>query len=357
MTGKYWDKPWSLIDGCTPCSPGCDHCWSARMAHRSYREHLTTTEGKFNGHVRVRPDRLDIPLRRRKPTVYSIWNDLFHEAVPDRYRDQVYAMMALCKRHTFLAITKRAANMAHYWAADRVELGTRWYEARRYSKDGSTIAAKNCGTWPKTGIPNVWHGVTVCNQQEADEKIPYLLQVPGKKWLSIEPMLGPIDYLASWLVGCSDIDLRPRSEAERIAPRSRCLRSIDLVTLAGETGPGARPLHPDWVRSVRDQCDAANVLFYFKQWGEWAEIDWDNWPSRTARYVYIYPTGMVRIGRKRTGRILDGKEHNDLPWVLARPLPSVPVPLLSAGKSPNCSKKLNSECVLPAIFGIWFKEG
>jgi protein gp37 len=77
--GRYWDLPWSLVDGCTPCSPGCDHCWSAGMAHRFYRQHLTTCDGKFNGHVAVRPERLDIPLKRRKPTVYAVWNDLFWE--------------------------------------------------------------------------------------------------------------------------------------------------------------------------------------------------------------------------------------------------------------------------------------
>jgi protein gp37 len=305
MSSKYWDKPWSLIDGCTPCSPGCDHCWSARMAHRSYREHLTTTEGKLNGHVRVRPDRLDIPLRTRKPTVFAVWNDLFHEDVPDDFRDQAFGMMANCERHTFLVLTKRHAQMAEYFANEwrwaLIEGNAQKIYANKHHKDPSMWFAVH-------DLPHVYFGLTVCNQPEADEKIPELLKVPGKHFLSIEPMLGPIDLkplLGFWQWSRSEnfqtwVSHKPSP--------------IDLVILGGGTGQGARPMPPDWPRSVRDQCDAANVLFYFKQWGEWAEIDWDNWPSRTARYVYVYPTGMVRIGRKHTGRILDGKEHNDLPW-------------------------------------------
>ena len=320
-TGRYWDRPWSLVDGCTPCSPGCDHCWAARWAHRFLREGepghntpiLTEYDGpfiheapQFNGVVMPRYDRLDIPLRRRKPTVYSVWNDLFHEEdVPDEFRDAAYAVMALCKQHTFLVLTKRFSEMAIYWHAERVELGLRWFNARRYSKDCKTISAKNCGIWPETGFPNVYHGLTVVTQQEADEKIPVFLQVPGKKFLSIEPMLGAIDLAPWWLGGAGRYG------------HNYNMPQIDAVILGGETGPGARPMDPDWVRSVRDQCAAAGIPFFFKQWGEWwqsgmGKIDaLKNFKNKN----YDHRSGMFRIGGKAAGRLLDGLEHNDLPWV------------------------------------------
>lgn len=115
-TGRYWDKSWSLVDGCTPCSPGCDHCWSAAMAHRVRRD-LTGRLGDetgpigFNGLVFTRPDRLSILLKRRKPTVYSIWNDLFHKEVPDQFRIDALEVMEEANQHTFLVPTKRPREM------------------------------------------------------------------------------------------------------------------------------------------------------------------------------------------------------------------------------------------------------
>jgi len=231
---QYWDRSLSWVDGCTPCSPGCDHCWSAAMAHRFYREHLTTTEGKFNGHVVTRPDRLEIPLKRKKPTVYAAWNDLWHESVPDDFQYRVLEIMSSheCERHTFLVLTKRP------------HVALAFYN-EGYAKD--------------LCLNNVYHGLTICNQQEADEKIPIFLQVPGKKFLSIEPMLAAIDLLNL-----------PRPFEFHQSPYGWpkwLWRKLDIVILGGETGPGARPMHPDWVRSVRDQCAAAGVPFFFKQWG------------------------------------------------------------------------------------------
>lgn len=278
---KYWNRAWQLVGGCSPCSPGCRGCWSAAAAHvRQYQENkkireqyegLTFKRGgfpTFNGTIRLFQDRLDIPFHRRKPTVYCIWNDLFHGGVPERYIDEAYAMMALCNQHTFLVLTKRAARMAQYWSQDRVTLGTRWLRAARHRKDGSTIPATQCGRWPVVGFPNVWHGLTVCNQEEANAKIPVFLQVPGRLFLSIEPMLGPIDL------------------DETCGP-SWCWRdgAIQSIIVGGETGHGARPMHPDWVRKVRDDCAAVGVPFLFKQWG----------------------------GRNG-GRLLDGCEHNNMSW-------------------------------------------
>jgi len=285
--GRYWDKPWSLVDGCTPCSPGCDHCWSMAMGKRFHR---------WPEKVTPHPESLDIPLRTRKPTVFAVWNDLFHEDVPDGFITDVRNVMYACPQHTFLILTKRSGRMA-----GRME--------------------------HHVPLPNVWHGLTVCNQDEADAKIPELLKVPGKKFLSIEPMLGEIDFntIPSFdLPGDDDLGTVWHYDA----PWDEY---VDAVILGGETGPGARPMHPDWVRSVRDQCQAAGVSFYFKQWGEWVPCrkveDAGYWIIRGIKTMWVRPDGSAspkhlnddewpvqRVGSKRAGRLLDGREWNELPW-------------------------------------------
>ena len=307
-SGRYWDKPWSLIDGCTPCSPGCDHCWSAVMTHRFNFQWTKDGKPEFNGHITVRPERLDIPLKRKKPTVYAVWNDLFHEDVPITFINSAFLRMVKYDWHTYLTLTKRPKEMK-----DFVTIGNGWR-----------------GT-----MQNVYLGLTICNQQEADEKIPIFLQVSGKKFLSIEPMLGEIKLQ---LVGCPNCG---QSKQDWFPNYTLCRAcgievksppgSVDAVILGGESGPGARPMHPDWVRSVRDQCAAAGVPFFFKQWGEWKQCDeWhEECPGHKMNVIChdgTYPLPGVdwtkivgaipiyRAGRKAAGRILDGRTHDDLPW-------------------------------------------
>jgi len=225
--GMYWDKAWSLVDGCTPCSPGCENCWSAGIEHRfrSYRngwnpDRLTDVDGKFKGIVKARGDRLDIPLKTKKPTVFAVWNDLFHEDVSFEFQTDAWLNMALTHRHTFLVLTKRIEGMKTFVSA-----------------------------WKMSDFPHIWSGVTVCNQKEANEKIPQLLQVPGHKWLSIEPMLGPIFLSRDW------ID----------APRYWETGIIQGVVVGCETGPHRRPCNIEWSRSIVEQCKAAGVPCFVKQ--------------------------------------------------------------------------------------------
>ncbi len=305
---KWWDDGLTLVDGCTPCSLGCVHCWAARMTRRFDREHrfreLNAPDGKFNGVIVTRPERLSIPRKRRKPTVYSIWNDWAHELVSFDFMVEVVETARECPQHTFLALTKRPHRVL---AFDKL---SDW-------------------RWPD----NWWNILTICNQQEADEKLPIFLQLPGKKGLNIEPMLSPIDITEALEDGHPT---KEQIESERGlyyirhgSPR------IDAVILGAETGPGARPMHPDWVRSARDQCAAAGVPFFFKQWGEWMPIDqalttdqlkeynhhgegFDyitkylmfNWMgAKSPRHTQSY-----RVGRKNAGRALDGRTHDELPW-------------------------------------------
>lgn len=310
---KYWDKPWSLVDGCTPCSPGCDHCWAAAMAHRFDRDHVTHISGhRFNGKIVTHPERLNFPLKRRKPTVFAVWNDLFHKDVPDEFIQEAFGRMDFCGMslgapiHTFLVLTKRPQRMADVLSRIVMNCDTSWDKAVSLGD-----------------MPHIYLGLTVCNQQEADEKIPIFLQIPGKKFLSIEPMLGEIDFNGMHFDIPGDDDLRCWHYN---APWDEY---VDAVILGAETGPGARPMHPDWVRSVRDQCAAAGVPFFFKQWGEWVEFRVNGREGFTDNHFWLDLRGMIydcsdassddcvcvkRVGRKNAGRLLDGRTHDDLPW-------------------------------------------
>lgn len=306
--GRYWNKGITLVDGCTPCSPGCDHCWSAAQAHRFKREGepghesgiLTNYAGSFvddapyfNGDIIIYPERLS-RFKTRKPKVFASWNDLFHEAVPVKFIIMAYEQMSLHDHNTYLILTKRHERMS------------------------AVLNGAVAHVFGPAGYPeHIYHGLTVCNQAEADAKIPIFLQAPGKKFLSIEPMLGPVDLKNFfWATLNGEIINQNQHDAH--------LHPIRAVLLGGETGAGARPMHPDWVRSVRDQCFAAGVLFFFKQWGEW--ISGDQTPMEKEKGASMYRRGCyydwgnnliaLRAGKKDAGRLLDGRTHDELPWVI-----------------------------------------
>jgi protein gp37 len=234
----------------------------------------------FNGKIITHPERLSIPLKRRKPTVYAVWNDLFFEAVPVNFLEDSLAVITRCPQHIFLVLTKRA---------QRLNLMTQ-----------DRLRVSRTDTWP---IKNLWMGITVCNQQEADKKIPVFLPVPGKKFLSIEPMLGEITLKNPWLYPCIGVP-----DSTETPPTTM---PIDAVILGGETGPGARPMHPDWVRSVRDQCAAAGVPFFFKQWGKIGGVS--NLSPFSRFHKEWIPAG-YDPKTNNGGRLLDGRTHDELPW-------------------------------------------
>jgi protein gp37 len=255
------------------------------MAHR-FKEGLTRS-GKFNGFINIHPDRLDIPLKRKKKTVWALWNELHHELVPMSFREDAYAVMHGCDRHIYLILTKRPGEMLRYFQLNTLP----------------TYAGRD----------HIYHGLTVCNQAEADEKILIFLRVPGKKFLSIEPMLGAIN-LGHWesITGENHgLDSRPKD-----LWIDSLFRGIDAIILGGETGSCARPVHPDWVRSVRDQCAAAGVPFFFKGWGEWVHDSLFTKETEIPKDYKIH--GMVDGGNyiriKNSGRLLDGRTHDDLIW-------------------------------------------
>lgn len=296
---EWTDSTWTPIrargdDGrigwhCAHVSEGCRNCYAERINMRlgtgcEYKPaHLvhTTQQGDRRGDVEVFLDEqmLQTPLRWRKPRKVFVCSmtDLFADFVRDEWIDLVFAVMALCPRHTFQVLTKRTKRMRDYMARPGVEvriglealgLCCDAYEASNgKSTIGQGVVLKatdiNPGALDVWPLPNVWLGVSAEDQQTADERIPDLLATPAAvRFLSIEPMLGPID-LRRYIGGSdtADDDLGPED--------AHCVRCgcIDWVIAGSESGPHARrdPAILDWIRAIRDQCVAAGVPFFWKQ--------------------------------------------------------------------------------------------
>lgn len=254
----WCDFTWSPVTGCSPVSEGCAHCYAERMARRfgcrdckltmggpcSDKKNRDNCGAKFK--VRLHPDRLDQPLHWKKPRMIFVCSmgDLFHDDVPDEFIDQVIGIAARCPQHTLLFLTKRAERL------------------RDYSIERTKNAHGITGPFP---LPNVWLGVTAENQARADERIPILLQTPAaKRFVSIEPMLGPIDLHRA---GGEYID--PLTGARFWEGCNEPVEGtkLDWIIVGGESGPGARECREEWMQSVYDQCQAAGVPFFFKGYG------------------------------------------------------------------------------------------
>ena len=331
---EWTDATWNPVTGCTRVSPGCENCyidWAPPfriegrhftipcercgvggfepMAGKFRDSHACSVcngEGEVRSHaigsttgVRLHPERLDQPLRWRRPRKVFVnsLSDLFHDDVPDEYIAQVFAVMARAENHTFQVLTKRHGRM-------RALLSSWEFREALRCKLGWPDLAE----WP---LPNVWLGVTVEDQKRADLRVPALLDTPAAvRFLSCEPLLGPVD-LSPWTGHGYGGD--PREEESL----------IDWVIAGGESGPNARPMHPDWARSLRDQCVAAGVPFFFKQWGEWAPDSYavGVLPDRCtyvgdpieANWTHGLPfrQRMRRVGKKAAGRELDGRTWDE----------------------------------------------
>lgn len=289
-TGIEWtEATWNPVTGCSKVSQGCKHCYAERDWPRLSAPRPTPNiyTGRDFTDVRCHPERLDQPLRWARPRRIFVnsMSDLFHESVPAEFIAQVFDMMARCPQHTFQILTKRAKRMQFLL----------WSEL----------------DWKP--LPNVWLGVSVEDQATADERIPLLLQTPAAvRWISAEPLLGPIDLDSSaadglHAFGCGDLDCDCGD------------LGLNWVVAGGESGRQARPMHPAWVRSLRDQCKDAGVSFMLKQWGEWHPRIWLDGgdvvigPDEGYRTTLIDDCEMVRCGKHAAGRHLDGKLHDEYP--------------------------------------------
>ena len=276
-TGIEWtDATWNPVTGCTKVSEGCDHCYAETIAHR-----FAGTKAYPNGFdVTLRPERLDQPLRWKRPRKVFVnsMSDLFHSDVPDDYIAQVFEVMTKAQQHTFQVLTKRPGRM-------------RSLLSRRSFRDNFAHWGQ---PWP---LPNVWLGTSVETQRWADVRIPLLLDTPAAiRFLSCEPLLGPIDLFA-W-----NIDRGMR---------------VDWVIVGGESGPHARPMHPDWARQLRDDCLTAGIPFHFKQWGEWVTEDQAPediiLPGLSTYLLGDDEPDFYKVGKKAAGRELDGQTWDEYP--------------------------------------------
>lgn len=365
-------NPWI---GCTKVSPGCENCYAARQdTFRRWTPEgwggprkLTKTWGdpvKWNkAHAAFFAEH-----GRRQRVFCASLADVFDNEVDSTWRSELFMLISETPNLDWLILTKRIGNASKMLPA--------WYQDPDAWEFGNGVAH-----------PNVWLGATVVNQEEADRDIPKLLAVPAaKRFLSMEPLLGPVDigkYVAPWTCSncqhwgsegdsgpckCADCDIesvydesigsdrcpqcgKDNGQSDVVAKSCpSCEQSggwqtddgfrfdaekpslLDWIIAGGESGPGARPSHPDWYRSLRDQCAAAGVPFLFKQWGEWMPPesrttsypagDWRDVVDATGEVRKVAYVGdrvlessrqVVRVGKKAAGRVLDGIEHNGFP--------------------------------------------
>ncbi len=260
----WCDTTWSPVSGCTPVSEGCKNCYAKRMATRLRGRFGYPADEPFR--VTLHPERLDEPLRWKKSRrVFVVsMGDLFHPDVPDTFLAAVAKVIRHRPRHTFMVLTKRPKRMSE-WAAHLSNLT----------------------------LLNLWPGVTVENDRHYD-RIGHLLNTPAAvRFVSVEPMLGPVDLKfgplkrCRWCGGRGEWKESPGASEWHTCECMTRNKFLNWVICGGETGPGARPMDPDWPRDLLRQCRAAGVPFFFKKMGRGIETPDDlnvrEWPAeRTA---------------------------------------------------------------------------
>ena len=287
---EWTDATWNPVAGCSKVSPGCANCYAETLSLRFGYSAKPWTPANAADNVVLHPERLDLPLRWKRPRMVFVnsMSDLFHELVPTGYIAEVFTRMIQAEQHTFQVLTKRPERM-------RAVMGS--------------IAADTAYYWREWPPQNVWLGTSIENNRwvgRADD----LRSVPGDwvRFLSCEPLLGPLPDLN--------------------------LDGIDWVIVGGESGAGARPMHSDWVRDLRDRCQASGTAFFFKQWGAWARgsdprrgievlrIDgkhgpWTEWERAAHEFSgspgLLRPEAIRRTGKGAAGRELDGRTWDEMP--------------------------------------------
>lgn len=336
---EWTDHTFNPWEGCQKVGPGCDNCYAetrnARFAGGTAinwglgapRRRTSVSNWALPKRWNAQADAFMAQHGRRQRVFCASLADVFDNAVDPQWRADLFALIAATPRLDWLLLTKRIGNVQPMLA-----------ELAHGNDPDLTLL-------DMMPLPNVWIGTTITCQAEADRDIPKLLAVPARvRFLSMEPLLGPVDinkYLNE--VWCEDCDwardgCAGPQDGDSECPECGgdvhfgCGNRINWVIVGGESGPGARHMHPDWARSLRDQCDAAGAPFLFKQWGEWVDVD--NGPKHDAAYeskpdcwahiegghhdgamgVDFFNTHPVyRVGKKAAGRLLDGRTWDDFP--------------------------------------------
>ena len=306
---EWTDATWNPLRGimgkwhCTKVSEGCQNCYAERMNMRFGGPEYRVGADE----IRLDMDILSQPLRWKKPRLIFVCSmtDLFHEIVPFGYIGMIFDVMCdeRCRQHTFQVLTKRPGRalefvqwLGEYWPGD-TPLSVTWEVVGNFGE-------------------NIWFGVSVENQKRADERISDLLNFPAAvRFVSAEPLLNGIDLSritvkvdrGAYSLNALNGESWPFSIEAVYGSR------LDWVIVGGESGPKARPMHPDWARSIRDQCQAAGVQFFFKQQGEWTPEYPQSLSMANREMTYEHGMTFYRVGKKLAGRLLDGREWNEMP--------------------------------------------
>lgn len=314
MSGIEWTRStWNPTVGCSLMSPGCTHCYAMKLAHSLATRFKNAAGQKYigltkkassgdpvwTGVVRLSEEALPIPLQWRKPRLVFVnsMSDLFHESLPVSAVDRVFAVMGLAGQHIFQLLTKRPDRMRDYLNDPKTEERVR-LQAEMMALHLNVNA--RIGAWP---LRNVWCGTSVEDQRRADERIPQLLDVKAHtRFLSIEPLLSAVVLT-------------------KAAPRKALSKGIHWIIVGGESGRKARPMHPLWAGSLRDECLKFGIPFFFKQWGQWSTER----HGKKVKSIGLTPDGLQvepgtkgavalwSVGKKLAGKRLDNKVYQDYP--------------------------------------------
>lgn len=273
---EWTDVTWNPVTGCDKVSQGCKNCYAEKMHRRLMHIAPHKYKKTFLGNIEFHYNELLKPFKwkKGKRIFVNSMSDLFHKDVPFYFIDAVFKTIDENKQHTFQIVTKRPERALEYFTDRKL-----------------------------TAYANVWIGTSVEDQKTANERIPHLTKIPAVvKFLSCEPMLGPIDLNNLWL------------------PSINGWYEKYWVIAGGESGHNARPMHPDWIRDIRDFCKRSKVPFFFKQWGEW--IDNQNFPrehitsKKLKQHIFgkgYFTTEVWKLGKSKTGNLLDGLQHLNFP--------------------------------------------
>lgn len=359
-------ETWNPIVGCSLVSPGCTNCYAMRVAHQrldgndktpQYAGTTKLVNGQpvWTGKVSWHAPALKKPLQWTKPRAIFVnsMGDLFHEDIAPTMIARVLALTVLCPQHIFIILTKRPERMKNFMIGEHDSCLSRINTEIKFLHQSIGTEYIAATEWP---LPNVWLGVSVEDQRRADERIKPLLMTPAKvRFLSCEPLVGPVD-LRNWLptdryyncicehcghVGSSEFfayqSIADTGDGDVIC--TKCNRAvlgnevpgIDWVIAGGESGPNARPTHPNWFKQMQWLCQIAKVPFFFKQWGEWQEttevsdntsvmrIDGRIISHRRAelenrhRHCKTNRAIIKKVGKARAGRLLNDQEYNEFP--------------------------------------------
>lgn len=296
----WTDFVWNPMSGCTKLSEGCENCYAADMAKRLQR--IQETTGKDLGYsdgfaVTLHPERLGAPLNHKKGAKVFVnsMGDLFHEDVPFYFIDEMFAIMALTPQHTYQILTKRPERMKDYFKPEYNGYKMTAYASRKIKVEGiNRSSTKEIGeaytlfeSENILPLSNVWLGVTIESPKHKDRADDLRNTPAAKHFLSLEPLIEDLGELN--------------------------LDGIDWVIVGGETGANARPMHPDWVASIKAQCEAAGVPLFFKQWGEYITLPVGKLVTGCTYKYFGDGRQAVKIGTKNTGHLIDGKEYREYP--------------------------------------------